>query len=111
MERAFIETPIFMKRWSELGLTDDDLREFQAMLSKNPQKGEVIVGSGGLRKIRYAIPRTVKGKRGGVRTLYVDFMHIETIALIDCYGKGQKDNISDEEKAEYKKLIKTFKGE
>ena len=67
------------------------------------------MGSGGLTKLRWALPHT--GKSGGIRVLYIDFIKQETVFLINCFGKGQRDNISDEEKAMYKALIDSIKEE
>ena len=55
MKREFIETPSFTKRWFALGFTDDDLAELQQFLIKNPYAGDTMVGTGGLKKIRYAL--------------------------------------------------------
>ena len=109
MKRTFVETPIFSKRWSELGLTDDDLLVLQTFILRNPSAGDVIQGTGGLTKLRFAIPD--KGKSGGVRALYVDFIQQKKTIMVNCYSKSEKDNISDKEKAIYKKLIKAIKEE
>ena len=49
MNRTFIEVPMFTKKWHELGLTDDDLRNLENVLLKNPKDGDAIQGTGGLR--------------------------------------------------------------
>ena len=64
MKRTFIEVPLFTKKWKELGLTDEDLRDLQNILLQNPKSGDVIQGTGGLRKIR--IPMKGRGKVVGV---------------------------------------------
>jgi len=107
MKRTFVETTVFSKRWNELKLTDIDLQELQNYILKNPDAGDVIKGAGGLTKIRWSLPDV--GKSGGVRALYVDFVRQEKIILINCYGKSEKDNITDSEKAMYKTLIKSIK--
>ena len=53
------------------------------------------------------LPNT--GKSGGIRVLYVDFIRQTTVALVNCYTKKEKDNISDKEKAMYKEFIKGIK--
>lgn len=63
MNRTFIEVPTFTKKWMDLGLTDEDLRQLENTLLENPKIGSAIQGTGGLRKIR--IPMENKGKRGG----------------------------------------------
>ena len=93
MKREFINAQTFDKKWKELGLTDDDLREFQSYLMENPTAGDVIVGTGGLRKVRWNLPN--RGKSGGIRNLYIDFMSYNTTFLVNCYSKGEKENITD----------------
>ncbi len=99
-------TQIFDQNWNSLHLTDEDLMLLEAYIIKNPETGDVIQGTGGLRKLRWALPNT--GKSGGVRVLYVDFTFQETVIFINCYGKNEKENISDKEKAMYKDFIKSI---
>lgn len=70
MNRTFIEVPLFTRKWKELGLTDENLRDLENILLENPKSGDIIQGTGGIRKIR--IPVENKGKRGGGRAIYVD---------------------------------------
>ena len=104
MSREFIATEVFDRNWVALGLNDEDLRKLQSHIIQNPGVGDIIVGTGGLIKLRWNLPYT--GKRGGIRALYIDFIHHETIILINCYGKGEKDSLTDNEKAMYKSIIK-----
>lgn len=101
-EREFIYFKIFDKSWDDMGLTDDDLIELENALLENPTIGSVISGTGGVRKMRFMLPNN-KGKSGGARILYVDYVVHEKIALLTAYPKGEKDNITDKEK----KLLKT----
>jgi len=107
MKRLFVETLVFSKRWEELKQTDDSLRELQEFILKNPDAGDIIQGTGGLTKLRFSLPNT--GKSGGLRVLYVDFIRQETVILVNCYSKSEKDSITGKEKAEYKALIKVIK--
>lgn len=103
MRRKFVMMPVFDKQWREMGLDDDDLQRLQIELINNPQIGKVIKGTGKLRKMRFALPN--RGKSGSSRVLYVDFVLAETIYLIFAYPKNEKDNLSDKERNEIKKLI------
>ena len=104
MTRVFISAQIFDKRWAELGLNDENLRQLQSFLMKKSNAGDIIKGTGGLIKLRWNLPNT--GKSGGVRVLYIEFIRQKKIMLVNCYSKSSKDNITDKEKAMYKEFIK-----
>lgn len=103
MKRTFIETPAFTKKWKQLGFNDDMLRQLEMELLQNPKAGDVIQGTGKLRKIRVAFEHT--GKSGGSRVCYVDFEVKETIYLINVYSKNEKENLSKDERNLLKKVI------
>lgn len=107
MRRTFIEVPMFTKKWKELGLTDEALRELQNVLLNDPKTGDVIQGTGGLRKIR--IPMTNKGKSGGSRVIYVDIELKEIIYFINVYTKNEKEDLTEEEKKAFKAIVKKMK--
>ena len=86
-----------------MGLDDMDLRMLQEQILLNPQIGDVIQGTGGLRKMRFALPN--RGKSGGARVLYVDFVSFETIYFILAYSKNVKEDLTIEEKNSIKKMI------
>lgn len=106
MTREFIMTPEFDKNWEAMGLTDDDLKNLQEEILLNPQVGKVIPGTSGLRKMRFAIR---DGKRSGARVLYVDLVLAEEVYLITAYAKGDKEDISEDDKASIRKLIDQLK--
>ncbi len=107
--RSFIEIPLFSKRWKEIGLSDDDLLDLQIMLLKDPQSGPVIEGTGGIRKVRF--PLQNKGKSGSARVCYTDFKEYELIYLLTAFTKNDKENLTADEKAILKKLVKELKQE
>ena len=63
----FIETPTFTRLLAAL-LTDDEYAGLQNVLVDNPERGDIIKGGGGIRKLRHALPG--RGKSGGVRVIY-----------------------------------------
>lgn len=103
----FVETPIFTKQIKELA-TDDELKDLQVELITQPDKGDIMKDTGGLRKVRMAVGN--KGKSGSVRVLYV-LTHIDKIFLVMAYPKSVKDSLTKEEKATLKKLVQSLKGE
>ena len=109
MTRTFIEVPMFTKKWHELGLTDNELKDLEKVLLENPKSGDPIPGTGGLRKIRVAVENQGKGKRGGARVIYVDIEVKETIYFINVYTKNEKDDLTEDEKKAFKAMIKVLK--
>ena len=107
MKIEFVSFDVFNKIWDDLGLTDDDLKDLQEYLIINPETGSVIQGTGGVRKIRWALRNT--GKSGGIRVLYIDFIVYEKIYLLMAYPKNQKNNISDKKKRLLNNLLQTLK--
>ena len=107
MTREFVMLPEFDKRCKEIGFTDDDLKSLQEELTINPEKGDLIRGTGGLRKIRVAFEG--RGKSGSARVCYVDFAVFERIYLITAYTKNEKDNLTQKERNEVHKLIDVLK--
>ena len=69
MKAVFVELPAFERQRAEY-LSDEVFRLLQATLMKSPAAGDVIEGTGGLRKLRFADVRRGKGKRGGLRLIY-----------------------------------------
>jgi len=102
--REFIRMLEFEKCWKNIGLTEDDIAELENFLCINPQSGDIMEGTGGLRKLRWALPN--RGKKGSIRVVYVDFVYYERIYLISAYPKKEKDNLTKEERNEIKKIIK-----
>ena len=109
MIRTFIEVPIFTKRWKEMGLGDDELKALQIMLLKDPEVGVVMEGTGGIRKVRFAVAN--KDKSGGVRVCYTDFEEYEVTYLITAFEKKDQENLTMEEKNILKRLVKSLKDE
>jgi hypothetical protein len=107
--RTFVYLKNFDDKWERLKLTDDDLIPLEKYLSENPDAGKVIQGTGGLRKLRWALPDT--GKSGGIRILYLDIVIKERIYMIDLFAKSEKENLTKAEKNNMKKLVTELKGE
>jgi hypothetical protein len=69
MRATFVELSSFQKYRADY-LTDDEYRLLQEEMLANPEMGDLIKGTGGLRKLRFADKRGNKGKRGGLRVIY-----------------------------------------
>jgi hypothetical protein len=108
MNKAFVETREFTE-WVRDYLSDDALSNFQRELLNDPETGSVMPGCGGLRKMRVADPRRGKGKRGGVRVIYLHIEELDQIHLVTVYGKDQKDDLSADDKKLYRELVRILK--
>jgi len=98
---VFIESPVFTLQVKGL-LTDEAYGQFQQCLAAHPQMGDVIQGTGGLRKVRWAVDGG--GKRGGVRVIYFHVVARSQIRLLLIYRKGVKDDLTASEKKTLRKL-------
>jgi hypothetical protein len=107
MKRMFIETNEFHRGWKRLGLGEEDLRELQTYLLEHPSAGDMVQGTGGVRKLRWARPG--RGKSGGVRTIYIDLAGRETIWLITVFGKNERADLSAEERKEIRRFVMRIK--
>jgi mRNA-degrading endonuclease RelE of RelBE toxin-antitoxin system len=106
MNYTIIETSIFTKRVIEL-FTDEEYKDFQSELLKNPTKGDVISGSKGLRKIRVA--SSGRGKRGGSRVIYYLQEGDKIIFLLLIFPKNEQENLSNEQLSKLIKVIESIK--
>src|SRR2546422_6807839 len=107
---TFLETVEFTRQVIQL-MEDVRYAEFQQALWENPHLGKVMPGCGGLRKARAANPRRQKGKRGGLRVIYLDIPEVDCILLLDIYGKDEKDDLTAAEKKVLKQLAQELKQE
>jgi hypothetical protein len=100
------ETGYFSRRAAKR-LTAEELARVIEMVAGDPLCGELIEGTGGLRKVRFAVGS--KGKSGGVRIIYYWFSQKAPIFLLDLFKKGEKDNLSKAERNELAALAAHLK--
>jgi len=92
---AVCETHAFRRAAARSGMTEDDIFALVSYLAKNPAAGDVIAGSGGCRKLRWA--GRGKGKSGGYRTISFYSGAFMPVYLLTVFGKGEKANLSNAE--------------
>jgi len=93
----FIEAPAF-ERYRTLYLNEDAFRELQIRLNAHPDLGDLMPGTGGFRKLRWADVRRGKGRRGGLRIIYYHFASDHQIWLVTVYSKDEASDLTASEK-------------
>lgn len=101
---ASVFLPSFEKARKRLGLTEEERDALANDLMVNPKAGAVIRGTGGARKLRYALAN--RGKSAGARIIYADFSEYNRLYFITAYSKHEKANLTGKECNELKKLLK-----
>ncbi|CAK0770725.1 Toxin HigB-2 [Gammaproteobacteria bacterium] len=99
---TIIETPLFSKLWPRYWY-EEERGAFAAYLSANPDAGDVIQGTGGLRKIRWS--RAGSGKSSGVRVIYFTRYESGEIMLLVIYAKSERATMSAKQLLEIKNAI------
>jgi mRNA-degrading endonuclease RelE of RelBE toxin-antitoxin system len=87
---TFIETPLFTRLIGEY-LSDEEYRQLQTAIAKDPEAGAVISGAGGVRKLRWAF--SGRGKRGGLRVIYYLRSRQGVVWMLTVYPKNVAENI------------------
>ena len=108
MKAVFIESTEFTE-WIAEFLPDDAYAALQQELLDRPDKGDVMPGCGGLRKVRVAAPQRGKGKRGGSRVIYLYVPDAKWFFMLDIYGKDEQDDLSPDEKKLLAQMVNDLK--
>ena len=101
------EMPEYIRRAARL-LSQSERSDVIDYVAATPKAGDLIQGTGGVRKLRWA--RGGRGKSGGVRVIY--YFHSEALPLylLTVFGKGEKADLHQAERNELAKLVQVLKG-
>jgi len=91
----FVESKIFSKQVREL--SPAVLSNIQFELGQNPERGDIVKGTHGVRKARVGDPESLRGKSGGYRYLYLYLEHAGRIHLLYLFSKGEQADLSPEQ--------------
>jgi hypothetical protein len=105
MKAVFVELPAFERHRSDY-LDDSGYRQLQQLLMRHPQAGDLVEGTGGLRKLRFADERRSKGKRGGLRVIYFYWDGGHQFWLFTLYDKDEMADLTPKERAQLKTMVK-----
>jgi hypothetical protein len=100
----FIEAPAFTRHLADY-LSDDEYGKLQMRLGATPELGDLMPGTGGFRKLRWADSRRGKGRRGGLRVIYFHFVSDRQIWLMTLYNKDEASDLTSKEKKALKGAI------
>jgi hypothetical protein len=103
--RTFKYLAGFVAQWNRLGLDDDDLAELELLILADPNRGQVIAGTGGLRKLRFSPSRWRRGKSGALRIGYAHDARLEKVLVLAVYAKNDKANLTPAERNEIKQIL------
>jgi hypothetical protein len=106
MKATFVEPPTF-ERFRKDYLDDDGFSLLQQFLMESPQAGDLIKGTGGLRKLRFSDERRHKGKRGGTRIIYYWWDNGSQFWLFTLFSKDEMSDLSDKELSLLAQMLET----
>ena len=113
MKRLIIQTRKFSATLDELvrknKVSEEVFEDLERELVRNPELGEPIQGTGGVRKTR--LRSTSGGKRGGFRVCYCDVPEKGRLFLLVVYAKNEKENLTKDEQGLLKSLVRLLKKE
>jgi hypothetical protein len=99
-----VETTLFQRQWP-LYWTEDERGVFAAFIAENPQAGDVVPQSGGIRKVRWT--RSGVGKSGGVRVVYFTYSAQGQLVLLTLYAKSKTDNLNGPQLKEIRRALES----
>jgi len=105
VKAVFVELPPFERHRADY-LDDDAFLRLQRLLMLNPEAGDVIPGTGGLRKLRFGDERRGKGKRGGLRVIYYWWDTGSQFWLFTVFDKDEMSDLTMTERKALKEMIK-----
>jgi hypothetical protein len=101
-----VETPLFLKLAGVIW-DDDERAELVDYVARNPESGDVIPGTGGVRKLRWS--RSGSGKRGGARVIYFYYHADAPIYLLLAYAKAARADMTPDQKRQVSELTAILK--
>jgi len=99
----FVETTVFTRRLTAV-LSDDEYRRLQEALLRRPTQGDVIEGTGGIRKLRWA--QSGRGKRGALRIIYYLYTKGDMFLMLFLYQKNDQGDLTAEQRRFFARVVR-----
>jgi hypothetical protein len=113
VRRRFVESRGFSEERTRLErareFSHDDMVALEQRILADPEVGDLVPGTGGLRKVRAAQREVRRGKRGGVRVYYLDLPGRGVTHLVAIFGKREKSDLSKGERQAVAVLVRQLK--
>ena len=97
-----VEMERFLERAKAI-VSESERSGLVAYLARNPEEGQLVPGTGGVRKIRWGVAG--RGKRGGARVIYYFYNESMPLFVLDIYAKNEKTNLSEADKQSLRRLL------
>jgi len=107
VDAKVVATQTYEKRIGKL-LPPEGRREMEDFLAASPEAHPIISQTKGVRKARWSRPGM--GKRGGIRVIYYWAVQPNLLLMITAYAKNEKENLTDADKAQIRKIVESFQG-
>jgi hypothetical protein len=112
-KRQIFETRSFTREISDLlgknSLLAADYDLLKKELAETPDKGDLLTGTGGVRKIR--LKSSSRGKSGGFRVCYYYYVANEAVYLLFVFQKNEQENLTATQKKVLKNIVVAIRGE
>jgi len=103
---VFVETPVFTRTMKRV-MTDEEYRQLQSAMVARPDRGDLIPGSGGLRKLRWKI--SGRGKRGGARVIYYWAVAPNEFYMLLVYVKAEQEDLTRDQLQILRQIVEDWK--
>ena len=104
MRALFVELPAFSRHRQDY-LDEEAFRRLQELLLRDPEAGDLLRGTGGLRKLRFADPRRGKGRRGGLRVVYFWWRSGSQFWLFTLFDKDELADLAASERRRIRTML------
>jgi hypothetical protein len=99
-----VRTTPYLRTLKKLGASKSDIEEMETAVLADPEAGDVIPGTGGIRKVRFAMAG--RGKRGGGRAIYFVWWAEDVVFMLAAYAKADQSDLSEAQKKALTALAK-----